>query len=230
MPKLLSRTKWVPHGFQVLHPEAGMKKPFVGGFNECVAWEFNFRKKNPVLAQRLSLPIDRKACEDYVDDYNARRCLAAGFTAWVDMGVAAPAEKKTRHGLDTVVGGVVSKARAAVSAYAAMFGALGPVDKAQATARATVCVACPHNSTDGGLVRFFTQGAAEEIMGVLGALKDLDLTTPQHDRLGVCNACSCPLKAKVFAPLKGIVDKMPASVWRDLPQTCWLRTESGRYA
>lgn len=231
MPKLVSRTKWPPGGFVVLHPEAGMKKPFSGSFIAAVDFELQFRRKNTVLAQRLGLPPNRGSCEDWVDEYNARRCLSAGFPHFVMDSAKAQAEKKTLHQrLGGAVVGVLSKTRAAISAYSAMFGSVGPVAKEKATTRAGVCVTCPNNNTQGGLAAFFTESAASEIMGVLGVLKDLDLHVPQAANLGVCSACSCPLKAKVFAPIQVVVDRMPADVWGKLPANCWLRTESGRHA
>lgn len=234
MATLLSRTKFPPGGFQVLIPEAGMKTPVSGGFQEMVEWLVRFARSNPGLTERLKLPTTKAGGEAWVDDYNARRCVAGGWLNFVNISSAAPlavAEAQKKTSLGSAVGGVVRKGRAAASAYLSMFGATGPVDKALAASRAAVCSACPQNDIKGGLWDYVAKAAADDIMAILGALKDMDLTTPHHASLGVCRACSCPMKAKVFTALSVIESKMPAESWPLLPRNnprCWILAESAR--
>jgi len=234
MPKLLSETKWPPGGFQVLIPEAGMTEPFCGGFDETWMWLLRFVGKNPVLAQRLGLPTNPEGCKRWVHTYNARRCIAHGWLGFVDLESASPDQVVTaqkKRSLAAAVGNVGRKASAGVSAYMEMFGSVGPVAKPLAEARASVCFGCPQNDAAHGILDYLAEGIARKTMSVLAALKDLDLVTSLNDKLGICRACSCPLKAKVFAPLSVIVEKMPPEVWPELPRVnprCWIIAESNR--
>lgn len=228
MARLKSHTKWPPGGFQVLHPEVAMKKPFSGSWNEAVEFERKFRIANPTLCVKFGWKTSPDACAEFVDSYNAARCVSGGWLDWVmPEGVAnfPQAQKKTVLG---TVAAVVRSTRAALDAYATMFGKTGPVGKPLAETRAVVCAGCPQNDTKGGLADHFTAAAADEVMGLLGALKDLDVRVADPDKLGVCRACSCPLRAKVFANLDSIVKHLQPDVWAQLPENCWMRTEAKR--
>jgi hypothetical protein len=233
MVKLLSRTKYPPGSFQVLLPESGMKEPFQGGFEDCVGWLLAFVRKNPVLAQRLHLPTTRFDAEEYVDFYNARRCIAHGWLGFVDMDtppseVQVASQKKTA--LAAYAGSAGRKIKAAASAWAEMFGKVGPASKEVAEQRAAVCVGCPKNDMAHGLMDYLNEGAASKALAVLGALRDLDLVTSHNEKLGICRACGCPTKAKVFANIGTIVEKMPPETWPELSRdpTCWILTAANR--
>src|SRR2546430_4698434 len=88
MMRLKSREKWVPGGFQVLHPEAGQKEPFSGSFSEAVRFEVNFRGKNPGICAKNGWSSNVEEVELFVEDYNARRCVAGGWLNFVALDVA----------------------------------------------------------------------------------------------------------------------------------------------
>ena len=231
MPRMLSRNKFPPHGWQVLIPEAGMKKPFEGSFTEASRFLHAFVTRNPALAHRLHLPMTIQGCEDWVDTYTAQRCLKHGWVNMVNLtsvpGGHALAEAQKKTAWESVAAGT-SRVGAAAAAYAEMFGGTGPVPKPLAEQRAAVCENCPKNDKATGLLAHFTQTAAQEVMGILGALKDLDLRTSNANRLGTCKVCHCPMAAKVFAPLAVILKHMPAEDQADLqPENprCWILTE-----
>ena len=190
-------------------------------------------KRNPALAQQLGWPTDQRGAENFVDERECRRLLAAGFPTFVDLEVpAAPsrwnpsAVKKNWRG---AAAAVINGGKAAFAAYASMFGPGGkPVDRALAETRAQVCVGCPKNDVAGGLSAYFLESTANGMLSLLGALKDLDVSTSVDDWLGVCKACTCPTRAKVFVPLAVIVANMPAAVWPELSSDCWILRESGR--
>lgn len=209
-----------------------MREAFHGSFREACDFELAFRRKNPGLAQRLALPLNLTAVESYVDGYNAARCLAGGWKDFVEsddqpaFDYVPPTQKKT---LWDGVAGVVRGGRAALSAYAAMFGNAGPVAHDLAEQRAAVCAGCPQNDTVGGYGAYFVEAAAAEIMALLGALKDMELKTSHDAQLGICKACLCPMKAKVHVPLDAITKRMPPEVWPKLQQenpVCWIRQET----
>lgn len=88
--RLKSREKWVPGGFQVLHPEVGQKEPFSGSFSEAVRFEVNFRRKNPGICAKNGWSANAEEVEEFVEDYNARRCVAGGWLNFVALDVAPP--------------------------------------------------------------------------------------------------------------------------------------------
>lgn len=229
MPRLASRDKFPPGEFQVLHPEAGMKKPFTGSFRECVDFEMAFRTKNKSLAQSLGLPLDATAVEIWVDEQNALRCIANGWINFVviEEGAERVTQKKTLLGAAAAGFGSVN---AAASAWSDMFGSHGPVSMEQAERRAAVCVSCPHNDTKNGLYAYFVKGAADRLVGILGALKDINLRLADPSKVGICTVCLCPLNAKVLAQTDVLQHKMPPHVKAALSQLttpCWMKQEIG---
>jgi hypothetical protein len=234
--RLKSRTEFPPGEFQLLLPEIGMKASLHGSFREMVIAFLSVVQRNPALAQQLGWPTTQAGAEAFVDERECRRLLAAGFPTFVDLEVpAAPSrwnpsevKKKWRGAAAAVING----GKAAFAAYASMFGPGGkPVDRALAETRAQVCLACPKNDVAGGLPAYFLESTANGMLSLLGALKDLDVSTSVDDKLGVCKACKCPTRAKVFVPLEVIVANMPAPIWPELQREgtpCWILRESGR--
>lgn len=230
MPRMLSREKFPPGGgFHVLHPEAGMVSPFVGSFRECVNFEAGFRRKNPALAEKLRLSPDLASVEAWVDEQNAIRCLQHGWGNFV-MADASPftIDEAQKKSLFARVAGGLASGKAALSAYQSMFGPEGPVGTELAERRAAVCASCPQNDTKNGIYAYFVKAAADEIMSILGALKDLNLTTSRDSDLGICQACNCPMRAKVFVNIKNIGANVPADARGKLQKEdprCWILAE-----
>jgi hypothetical protein len=234
MPRLKSRTKHPPYDFQLLLPEIGMKEPITGSFDDILAAFRRVIQKNPGHAQRFGWPLDPKEQANFLDEREAQRCLAHGWTEFVDFGgtgpspIPAPTVKKNWR---EVAAAVVSGGKSALFAYNSMFGPGGkPVARELAEQRAAVCLACPQNDTEGGLLSYFTESAARGIMGIMGALRDLDVRTSVNDKLGVCKACLCPLQAKVFVPADSIQKHLPANLWPTLSREplCWILREANR--
>ena len=233
---LKSRTVYPPGEFQLLIPEVGMSKAITGGFREVVFAFAEIVRKNPAHAQRYNWPTDLRGQENFIDERECRRLVAQGWTTFVDMsnpnppwvGVPAPEVKKNWRG---VAAAVVGGGKAAYNAYSSLCGTGGkPASRELAETRAKVCLACPQNDVHGGLTAYFLEASASGIMALLGALKDLDVSTSVDDQLGVCKACSCPLRAKVFVNLDVITNNMPAEVWPKLQRNplCWICREANR--
>lgn len=202
-----------------------MKAPFSGSFDEAVVFEFKFRKSNPQLAANLGLELTVGACETYVDDYNAQRCIAGGWLNFVDSQSPPPEPSYVKKNPLASAAGTL---KSAVSAWAELFGTSHPVPKELGEQRALVCSVCPQNDTEGGLLAYFTDELAKKAMSVVAVLKDQDRTTSVDDKLGVCKACHCPMRAKVFVSLENIVQNMQAEAWPKLDQACWIKREAGR--
>lgn len=245
--RLKSRSAFPPGEFQVLHPEAGMKEPFKGSFNEAVMFERGFRRKNPALAQKLGLPDDQTAVENWVDEFNANRCVAHGWTSFVNLDSAVSessfaipdAQKKTRG--PNWPKPAAGAAKAAADAYTSLFKD-GPVERALAEDRAAICSQCPQNNTHASLASLFTSAAASAVTSLIGMVRDMNMNTSLDSSLGICDACLCPMKAKVHVRIGTLTGSMPNDVWPKLQregdivenevrrhvERCWILTESGR--
>ena len=106
----------------------------------------------------------------------------------------------------------------------------GPVARPLAEARAATCSQCPKNEK-GSYFDRFVQETAAGIMALLGAMKDLNLTTQLTDKPATCSACDCPTFAKVWAHADTIAKHTTDEQWQALNKEnprCWLLQESGR--
>jgi hypothetical protein len=221
--RLKSRDKFVPGEFQMIHPEAGQKAPWKGSFSEIVRKELDFRSKNPTLVQKHGWSLEYRDVEDAVDLYNAQRMVAGGYFNFVDLDGGSPIEKKTTKGLFRSVAGAVGNVKVALAIYRDLLGPDGKVvAKDESERRATICTKCPQNDTAGGLKKYFLKEAAREIMLVAGMLKDLNVTTSLDDKLGVCEACECPMIAKVHTTNEVLKKHMPQEQIAKLDPNCWI--------
>ena len=72
------------------------------------------------------------------------------------------------------------------------------VDPSVAASRAATCAICPKNQQGKSLTEYFTVPVAELYNKRFKKLQELNLTTPDDDKLNVCQACLCPMKTKVW--------------------------------
>lgn len=92
------------------------------------------------------------------------------------------------------------------------------VDQAEGNRRAMVCARCPRNVIPAGKgwLQNWTDG--QMLKSVEGR------KTESHDKLGVCEVCSCELRAAVWwAPDIVAATTREAKVARDFPSHCWKR-------
>lgn len=227
MVHLKSRTLHPPYGFQFLLPEIGMKTPFKGSFNECVSEFGRIVKANPAMAEKQKWPDFVEGQIEWMDHHNAHRLQASGFADFVDTGegqyIPPVAQKKTSWRGSAAVGNLVSGA----AIWKEMFGAEGAtVARPLAESRAPVCVGCPENDKQTGLINLFTAALAGQLNALFELMKGKGLSTSKDDQLGVCKICLCPLKSKVHASLDVILKNMKPETVARLPEWCWIRTES----
>lgn len=92
------------------------------------------------------------------------------------------------------------------------------VDQIEGNRRALICARCPHNVIPAGKgwLHNWTDGQM---------LKSVeDRKTESHDRLGVCEVCSCELRAAVWwQPDIIAATTREAKFARNLPSHCWKR-------
>ena len=189
----------------------------VNAFNRIV-------QKNPALAQKHGWPTNREDQENWIDEREARRMVAHSWLNFVEIEGEVPVQKKTSSpGLFRSAANAAGKAKTALAIYRDLFGPEGKVvAKEESERRAAVCVKCPKNDTAGGLAKYFLKEAAHEIMAVAGMLKDMDVTTSQDAKLGVCQACDCPMIAKVHVSNEILKKNIKPDQIAKLDPSCWI--------
>jgi hypothetical protein len=96
-----------------------------------------------------------------------------------------------------------------------------PVDKAEAERRAAICVVCPVHRK-GNLKDWFLAYVAKGLTELYGIMHDLDMTTSLDKELGKCDACDCPMRAKVHVALLTIDKHLKPEQRAKLHPQCWI--------
>ncbi len=228
--KLADRRKPGPNGFMYHEKRTGWKSWVVDPISQ---WDFallcrryqEHAKANPGLA----LETDMARIELMMDFANAARyAQMAGAESYFTRTsealpkTMAPQQARQRPGALASVVGRARNVAAGQKTLAEWWGKGGkPVDQTTANDRAAVCVKCPQNGS-GGLLAKFTVAAAANIQESIEELNDLKMKTRYDDALGVCDACDCPLRLKVWTPLEHIVNNMPIQTKEKLDPSCWI--------
>lgn len=100
-----------------------------------------------------------------------------------------------------------------------------PVLTEVAEKRAGVCVGCPKN-LPGDLFSIFTKPIAGLVRSQIEDKRRLKLRTTLDDKLGVCDACGCPMELKVHFPLDIIKKHMKQPEIDQLDPRCWILKET----
>ncbi len=224
MVRLKSRRDCPPGGFLVTigHINKDQPRQF-WNFGNAADWFQEVARANP----SLSLPTDRAAAENFVDQQNALRCLTlpgADIYVLEKGGQTVSGAKKAATLLRPLVA-VADKVRLLTAGRALLAewdeqGAV-PVNPIESTRRAAICAGCPQNRT-GDLTRWFTVPASETIRRQIEEVQNLDLKTPHDGELNVCQACLCPLKLKVHVPIDLIRKHLSDQAKSALDARCWI--------
>jgi hypothetical protein len=92
------------------------------------------------------------------------------------------------------------------------------------TGRAARCIACTLNG-EGPLTQWFTEPLSERMKKEIEKRAEYHLLTPYDAALGVCQACSCPLKTKVHEPIDLVLKHLSAKNHDKLWEKCWILHE-----
>ena len=220
MSRLVNRQLQIPGGYKFYQPETGWNPSAWSSFDSIVQQVISHRKGNPALAATRA--TDVPSVESEVDAFNALICEKMGWGQYIAGGEAAPPKsppppslfnrvKRVAAGADTVVTWIQSGAEA--------------VSDTLSNHRAEICAGCPQN-LKAALSDIFTVGASEAIRAALNKRKEMNLSTLHDENLGVCDACSCPLKLKVHMPIASIITKIPAEARARLDPRCWITFEA----
>lgn len=97
----------------------------------------------------------------------------------------------------------------------------GPVAVIEANRRAEVCAHCPRNRIQSYRSRWGDYAAV--VVSLASWLRGKHLKTAFDHELGVCEACDCPMRVKVWCPKGIILRHMPSESQEKLWEKCWLR-------
>ena len=238
MTHLKSRERSVPNGLRFIFPQLPNAKPPSGvSFRRLCDWVEGIIRGNKFLAEKHHWPTKREDIENWVEDYNARVCLAMGWSDYVAEGgpaaqavpfpVSPPQPRRSGGGE-----GAAAHAANTVAGMAVITDWLGaglkPADKALAEKRAEICSSCPQNQAAAGFFQKLDAIAAKEIKSLIEVKNELELTTTFDAKLGVCAACDCALTLKCYANIEHIAAHTSDAVWNRLDPRCWLYSETGR--
>ncbi len=230
--RLKSRQSQVPEGFFFYQPQTRWRSTPWASFDTIVQEVIAHRRGNPWLVQKLNLPMEQTAVENEVDNFIANVCSQMGWSQFIvsDQGAPPiPKHQPTPHDLSQL-SAVAAKAKniwAGLRTVGEWLDANGPtVDQALADSRAEVCVACPLNGS-GDFGKFFVAPAAAAIKRQVEKLNGRGLKTASEDKLGVCEACTCAMKVKVWVPIEYIKNHMTDATMDALRKgnNCWQIAE-----
>lgn len=213
--RLKNRHQCPPGGFQFTQRETGWNRQ---------AWDFRSLcvelQKHRIANPKFHLPTDLGEIMDEVDDANAQRVLAIrGADIYVVSTEGSPPKLSAPR--PRAVGGGANSLLSGIELLKDMLED-DPVAPAVSNTRAAVCVACPQNGR-GDWKRYFTVPAAQKIASMLEARTGMKLATPLDDKLGICEACSCPLKLKVHFSDEVVAKNTSREVLDKTPDFCWMK-------
>lgn len=229
MLRIKNRRANVPNGYLYVQKETGWDASKViphtiSDFNAVCQAIRQHRMSNPQFKLNTSLP----AIEAELEAVTVARIAAIPGAKDVylqDVGSAQPSfHQAPTQSLQAAVAAVKAVSAGAKTILDFEESGDSPVSNELATRRAEVCATCPKNET-GDLTRFFTIPAAARIKAQLERAHNMKLTTVLDEKLNVCSSCLCPLKLKVWFPLKFILNHMNSDVESNLDSRCWILGE-----
>lgn len=217
MVQLRDRSKFPPGGFRFYQPETNWAPPTWQSFHDTVVAIIAHRNRNPHQKNQFGWSVDYNTVSDELDFYNAKIAAQMHWNEFV-MGEGIPDPPPKMMPLPQasgrpVVAGVKSLAEWTID------GEVVP-EEISAT-RANICKDCPVN-LPGTLRDWFTEAAAALIARQFEIRESRELKTPWDDKLGLCDACGCPLKLKVHAPMRVIEKYLSDKVREKLHPACWI--------
>ena len=217
-----------PGGYHFFEARTGWSPMAMLDFETTVSLIVEHRKANPRFAgqwatdrESVSAELELQTCQHLASKGLAEEwCMDGGGFSFQ----AGPAPQQQW------LGRKLRESAAAVSKIVAGIGVLTdwlgetaePVSEEVANHRATICSGCPKNRP-GGFTDFFTVEASELIRKQLSVKSDMNLATHKDQDLGVCSACLCPLKLKVWAPMEYILKHTSDDVKNQLDERCWIK-------
>lgn len=221
MVRLKSRTNCPVGGFIFVDAAISPDPLQSWSFNDLLIMIINRRLQNP----RFNLSTDVVAVSNEIDQQNAMRMQSIrGAEGYYENSGDNPSPNfpRPQHARPSVAGRV----RATAAGVGVLIDWLGsgaePVDRSEASRRALICSDCPQNKP-GTWRDFFTESASRSIQKQIAIKNDMALSTPSDNKLGVCQACLCPLALKVHAPLEHIQEHLSDEINTKSDARCWFK-------
>lgn len=231
MARLKNRQKFIPNGFKFYDPNLRWTAPLNASFATICDGLRSARLANKGVTAAKQLATDINAIAEEVDFYNATLCEQHGWTDYITGsagGAAAPAPFYQPPNQQPPSPSLMSRARSVAAGSEALVEWIASgaeaVPQEKANQRAAVCAKCPLNGK-GGWEKWFTVPVSNAIRAALRHKGEFKLATPDDDKLGVCEACSCPMALKVWVPFEKFFPKMPQADKDALHKDCWIRSE-----
>jgi hypothetical protein len=237
MIRLKSRNTQIPNGLFFKQPEINWDSrkvlPLHPSFSTLVNAVISARRANPHHAKQHGWSLDQNAVGDEVDAFNAKVCTAMGWTKYLaEIGGGAPPPFNQAQSLlnakqlSAAVGEIKRLWAGVKTVNDWLDSGAPPVAIEHAEKRAAICADCNLNGK-GDFSKWFTKPAADAIKRQLERLHERKITTSKDASLQVCEACLCPLKLKVHAPMSFIQPHLSNEVMNDLRngRNCWIISE-----
>lgn len=219
MPSLKEPQKAIPGGFRFYEPSTKWQPTPFSSLDSITEQLIAHRRGRPDLVIKNGWSLDRAQVRAEVEQFNVAFCQQQGWTDYLLGGAeTVPFTEPIRLPLRQRAKNLVVGAETLV----AWDDEGAPTVPAEVAAhRAQICVLCPRNGK-GGIESYFTVPVANKIRSELERKRSMKLETPFDDKLGVCEACSCPLPLKVWMPLPNILKKISAEQKAELHPDCWI--------
>lgn len=244
MHRLKSRQKQIPNGFTFRIPQLNWDSRKTLGlhpsFDTLVRAVIAARRGNPHQTQKHGWSLDPATVAEEVEQFQVKVCLANGWMTYLTEsggGAPAPFSQPPSPQEQKRLGAAAAKARklwAGLKTLNDWHESEEPaVPQAQSEQRASVCVKCPYNNTNGDLFSFFTTTAAAGIKRQIEKFADRKLATTLDDKLGVCaqdekdgnGGCLCVNKLSVHTPIELKLKHMMPETKAALHPSCWVLSE-----
>ncbi len=220
MARLKDRQRQIPGGFKFALPDLNYTSTPFASFDTILNAVWTIIKANPAVSQARGWPQTKADTGDWIDTFNADYCFYNGWKDYINGEPDGGPPKSTPP---------PSQAARLAAGAKTIAGWLGegaiPVSAEKAEERAFVCTRCPLN-VPGDLSTFFTRAASDLLRHQIAAAREVDLVTIHDHRLGVCSACSCPMRLKVWVPIGNITKNMTDESREALDPKCWISNES----
>ena len=211
-----------PGGWAWHEPSTGwwIPNPVSQTHDQAVNLIIKHRMANPAIVAKHRLATDFQSVSRELIAYQQKRGALS----------PDPLPKLTPPPTTSQMSGAVKEAVAAVRKMAAGAALLMEwesegavhVDQEVANSRAAVCVKCPKNERGKNLTDIFTQPVAAQIKKKMERKEQMNLRTPDDDKLAVCSACLCPLATKVWFPGELIIKRLKPDQRAELHESCWI--------
>lgn len=210
-------------GWEFFQPQTNWTAPFPKSntFDQQVVNIIKHRLANPAITVRHNLPTDAVSVGNELETFTRARL---GIPNIAPQNIPKPApQQPPPQAVAAGSAGIMRVAQGSGPILEWLASGRPAVDRPLAEKRALTCSDCPKNKNDEQtLLQWFVLQAGKVIAKALELRQDLKLETSQDAKLGVCDACLCPMKTKVHCPLDIILHHLKPEVRADLDPRCWI--------